>query len=583
MTSVVTPEPVLSIPALTPLGKAARQVIQMELVRDRKVPRWLDIQAFIAPYSSNVQQSDLAYERNAENVLESSVFFARKTLASFLASAMTNPSRIWSEWELANPDYAESEAAKQFTHDLNERRFTLLRQSNFYDEMATVYEEWPTYSTCVVLIEEDEEDVFRYVRFPIGSYGLADDHKGRCVAVSRRFTMTVRQVVERFATKPDGTIDRDKLSLRTRALVDNENYDTPIEIAHLVCPNDDFNPVKQTPEFFRFASLYWEWGATMADGPLGGFLAKEGYREWPFMVFRWGRIAGDPFGVGGPGTDTIADVKSLQQIESDKLMGIEKLVKPTTVSPTEAGHISLLPGVNNKVATRTGSQVGPLHTVDPVGITVAAEEQERVKERIYQHWYTRLVLSLTATEGAEGGRDKTATEINAMSQERFLVLGRTVESASYPFSVAADREFAIMQRRGFLPPVPPELEGEPLVIKYTSMLALAQRSVPLTSLREYALVMAETFKLTGDPAIMNRTNWSEWAQEVGDAMGVSPKVQNSDEEVAKIEQAQQAAAQAQAKAEQEALEAKTVKDLGTTPMNQDSALDALAGAAQGTV
>ncbi len=582
MTTAVLPEPILTIPALTPLGKAARQVVAMEQIRDRKVPRWLDVQAFIAPYSSNVQQADLAYERNAENVLEGSIFFNRNTLGSFFATAMTNPSRIWSEWEFANPLLKESEAAKEFAYELNTRRFQLLARSNFYPTMDWVYEEWPTFATAVVLIEEDEEDVFRYVPFPIGSYALADDHKGRCCAVSRRFAMTVRQVVERFATKPDGTVDREKLSLRTKALVDNENYEAQIEIAHLVCPNDDFNPVKQTPDSWKYASLYWEWGATAGLGPNDGFLAREGYREWPFMVYRWKRIAGDPFGVDSPGIATLAEVKSAQQMESDKLMGIEKLVKPPTVAPTSAGFISLLPAAQNKVDTRTGNQVGPIHEVPPLGIQLVGEEQDKIAERIGRLRYTSLILALTATEGA-GGRERTATEIREIGTEKLLVLGRAVEAAHEALTTASEREYAIMARRGFLPPIPPELEGEPLLIKYTSMLALAQRSVGLNTSREYGLVIAEMAKLTGDPDILIRTDWSEWAQDIGDKFGVNPKVQRSDEEVAAIRQAQ---AQAQAEERQAMVaeqEAKAAKTLSETSMEGDTALTALQGAAQGTV
>jgi hypothetical protein len=61
-------------------------------------------------------------------------------------------------------------------------------------------------------------------------------------------------------------------------------------------------------------------------------------------------------------------------------------------------------------------------------------------------------------------------------------------------------------------------------------------------------------------------------------MGVPPNVQRSDEEVEAIARAEQEAAQAQQQAEQQALEAKSIKDLGTTPMEGDTALSALAGA-----
>lgn len=556
-------------------AKCESQVSQMEQNRTSKMERFRDLEAFVSPYASNVDQTAKRHDSDALNVLDETVFYARTTLQSFLHSGMTNPSREWSQWALPDPELAESESSKEWLHTVNPRRQTILQRSNFYDAMAWVYGEWPTFGTAVVLIEEDEADIVRYVPFGMGSYAIADDAKGECTAISRRIRMTVRQLVERFAKRPDGTFDPTVLSRHVKDLIKDRKYEAQIEVCHLICPNDDYNPSRETPEHFAFASYYWETGHPPTDDA-GGFLAKEGYREWPAMVFRWARITDDPWGTDSPGILTLAAVKALQQMESDKLMAVEKQVRPPLVIPTELTVASLLPAARNVVNTRTGQTIGALHDTDANAITIIGQSQQEIRERIYSLWHTRMILAVTNNPYSTA--NKTAREIEEISQERLLVLGRVVESAAATFKRGADREFAIMLRAGMLPPPPPELEGATLAIEFTSMLAVAQKSVGLGALLDYGMSQAQMFKLTGSPEILVRTDWSHWAQETGQRSGIPPKVQRTDEQVAEIVAAQQQAAAAQAQAEQAEKEASAVQKLSQADLSGDNALTRVTGA-----
>lgn len=563
-------------PVITPrtaIAKAKDQMRQMEAVRDRKMSRWRDLEAFITPYSSNVDGTARKYEDDALNILDETVQYARATLQSFLHSGMTNPSRVWEQWAVSDVTLQESASVKDWLHTANERHTTLKAQSNFYDAMAWVYGEWPTFGTAVVLVEEDEGDVFRYVPLGIGSYALADNAKGDPIALSRRLQMTVRQMIERFATNENGVVDVSIFSDRVKQAIERGSLEDEVEVCHLICPNDTYSPVKETPEHFAFASYYWEASGVQTDGS-NGFLAKEGYREWPAMVFRWARMQGDPWGTDSPGLLTLAAVKSLQQMESDKLLAIEKVVKPPLVVPTELVSASLLPAAKNSVNTRTGQTIGALHDTHPTSIQIIGAEQQEVRERIMSLWWTRMILANSVDQRA--GR-KTAREVEEISQERLLVLGRMVESAGRTFTMGSDREFAIMARRGFLPPAPPELQGRALAVEYTSFLAIAQKSVGLTNIQNYGLWVAEMQKVIQDPAFQFKTDWAQLADEVGVRSGIPPRVQRTDDAVEEMLAAQAAAVQKREAAEQGALEAKAAKDLSQAPMGGDTALSRTLG------
>ena len=549
----------------------------MEMIRDRKVPRWRDIQAFVAPFGSNVDLTARQYEQDAYDVLDESIFYARTTLASFLYANMTNPARPWRQWVLPDPDLAESQAAKEWTWTLNERAAIVLSHTNFYETMAGVYDEWPAFGTSVVLIEEDDEDVMRYVHLNVGSYALADDHRGRCVAIARRFTMTVDQLLGRFGAKMrDGQPDVTDLSMfseRVRKLIQDESWQTEVEVAHLISkhPKPKANAIR--PADFPWRSDYWEWGSQRTEGR-NGFLAREGYREWPAMIFRWRRApqsAADPYGVDYPGIQSLAAVKSAQAMEGDLLMQVEVQAKPPVVVPSALTVASLLPAARNAVDARANALIGPLHKTDPNSIQYTMLAQEKVRERIFGLWWTRLILALTGQDTAQ----KTAREIEEISTEKLTVLGRVVEAAQSAFQAGSDREFAIMQRRGLLPPAPEELQGRTLAIEYTSALAQAMRSLGLNNLVNYALATANVAKLTGDGSVLRRTDWSQWAQEMGQRAGIPPQVQRSDEEVEALEAADAKAQADAAQAENAAKEAQAAKALGETPMGGDTALSAM--------
>ena len=54
-------------------------------------------------------------------------------------------------------------------------------------------------------LEEDSESVIITQSFPIGSYFIAKDHRGRVNTFFREFRMTVRQLVDKFGTEDGAT------------------------------------------------------------------------------------------------------------------------------------------------------------------------------------------------------------------------------------------------------------------------------------------------------------------------------------------------------------------------------------------
>jgi hypothetical protein len=148
--------------------------------------------------------------------------------------------------------------------------------------------------------------------------------------------------------------------------------------------------------------------------------------------------------------------------------------------------------------------------------------------------------------------------------------------------------YAIMERRGELPPRPPELEGRSFKIEYTSVLAKEQKKAAQYGLETLIAITGQMAQLQGAagsrPAILDKLDMDTILDLYADMHGVPSGVVLGDDAVAAIreekdeeerqQQMQAASAEISAAAPQLAGAA---KDLGQTPMGAGSVLDAVIG------
>jgi hypothetical protein len=162
-------------------------------------------------------------------------------------------------------------------------------------------------------------------------------------------------------------------------------------------------------------------------------------------------------------------------------------------------------------------------------------------------------------------------------EEKLIVLGPVIErNENESLDPDIDRVFAIMARRGLIPPAPPEIHGMPLQVQYVSMLAQAQRAASTGAMEQ---VVSFVGRLQGaDPSAIDNIDIDEAIDEYADQMGVSPRVIRSSLQVKQIrDQRAQAQQQAQAmQATQAGVQGANV--LANTPVGQGgTALDAMLG------
>lgn len=249
----------------------------------------------------------------------------------------------------------------------------------------------------------------------------------------------------------------------------------------------------------------------------------------------------------------------------------------------------MLPGgVTRFSAMLPNAGVKPAYQVNPD--LQAIEEtikvtQDAIKEKSFANLFLMLI-------DAERGQPITATEVTERQSEKLSILGPVLERLEGELlNPLIERTFNIMNTRGMLLPPPQEIQDMEMKIKYISILAQAQKMVGTTAMQQvlmYAQQLATIQLQLGQADVLDNVNFDEQIQEYADMLGIPAKTMNAPELRDGIRQAKQKA-QKEAMAAQEAANtlgavntaSTAAKNLGTTPMGQNSALDAVLAGIKG--
>ena len=136
-------------------------------------------------------------------------------------------------------------------------------RSNLYNVLPIVYGDMGNFGTGAMLVEEDFENVLRFYSLPIGSYMIACDETGRVRVFMREFQMTVRQIVKKFGNVDDyGKPDWSNISTHVKDQWLRGEYETWVNVAHVIQPNDEYDETKLESKYKKFRSCHYERGVS---------------------------------------------------------------------------------------------------------------------------------------------------------------------------------------------------------------------------------------------------------------------------------------------------------------------------------
>lgn len=556
---------------------------QLDNERSSFLSHWRDLGDYILPRRPRFTVTDVNRgERRNTKIIDSTATLAARTLRSGMMAGVTSPARPWFRLSTPDPEMSEFGAVKDWLEDVTRRMSTVFLRSNLYNALPVVYGDIGVFATAAMQVEEDfEGSVIRCYPFPIGSYMIANDSRLKVGVFMREFQMTCRQLVEKFGRKDSGgNMDWSNFSTAVKTAYLNGQYETWFQVTHVIHPNPDFNPQMLSSKFKRYTSCYYETGFSSVTGNNGYspdndvYLRESGYDYFPTLCPRWEVTGEDVYGTSCPGMDALGDIKQLQLGEKRGMQAIEKMVNPPMKGPPELRTVktSILPGDMTYVSERDGMKgFSPVHEVNP-RIQELEMKQGMVRQRVQRSFYEDLFLMLANTDRS----GITAREIEERHEEKLLALGPVLEQINQDLlDPLIDNTFNIMVRQGHIPPPPEEIQGAQLKVEYISVMAQAQKLVGIAGIERFAGFVGNIAASTQNPALLDKVDADQMIDEYADAVGVSPHIVRSDDEVEAIRSERAKAQAAQIKSDRVQQLAKGAKDLSQTDMTGDTALTRL--------
>ena len=496
---------------------------------------WADCAEFILPRRSTlmtqgsggfpVPNNTMRGAQLNNSIINPHGTYAARVCASGLMTGLASPSREWFKMKPTTDALAMDAAARAWFDETEKRIYAVLGASNFYESFAQECEDNTVFGTAPTIIYEDEADVIRLYNPIIGEYFLSASATMRIDGLYRTFVMTAQQAVDFFG------VDKTPAEIKSLWEQKGSGLDKERIVAHAIEPNFGIGKdgVGKVEGDFAWREVYWVY-ANGAPYPL----SVRGFKECPFTVSRWSVASNDAYG-RSPGMDVVNDVKQLQVQAAKKAEAIAKQVDPPLLGDASMKNqpSSSIPGDITYVASLSPSTgLRPIYTVNP-DLNAMVADIAITEARISRGFFNDVFMTVT---GLQGDR-RTAAEIAQRVSEAMAVLGPVVENVvAYSLEPKLKRIYAIMQRRGFIPPLPDSLKGVPIKMEFDSMVKNAQRGSQLSGIERMLALLGNTVSVF--PEARDNLDIDTLIQVANDMLGNPASLMRDKKQVAAIRQQQ---------------------------------------------
>jgi hypothetical protein len=476
--------------------------------------QWQDVLKYVVPHKDFVtRQRSVQGEQLPTDVYDTTARMANQTMASGFQGNLTNPATRWFNLRLQKPELNEPKEIKIWLSQVQNTMFDVFSSSNFDDQIHEAYTDLGSAGTSVLFEVEDPKDIVRFNCIHISEVSIGEDDKDRVIEVFRQYTMSAIQCYTKWG---------DKAPREALEKVKKQKFEDRIMLLHAVYPREYRTIGSSTANNLPYASVHMALESQE-------IVQEGGFHENPFMVTRFHKVSGDPYGYS-PAIIMLPDIKMLNAITKTIIRAAQKIVDPPLILPHDGFllPLTMVPaGINYKISGNPNDKIEALQT--GANIPVGREEQADLRMAINRSYFVDLFLTLADK------RNMTATEVVERVQEKMLMLGPVLgRLQTEMLDPIIERTFNILMRKQLIPPPPPILEGEDFTIEYISPLANAQRGARVTSLTNILQLTGSIAPLI--PEVVDKINTDKAIDHAAEVFGVNPNLIRSDEEVVAIRQ-----------------------------------------------
>lgn len=531
---------------------------------------WREVSNFVDPFEgSYVSHNKVNREIDQSYILDNSATQALNTLVAGLASGATSPARQWFKIvpKSVKKNGEVPDNVKRWCADVERTLIKTFHSSNTYNSLHSLYTQLCLFGVGADIISPDANNVLNHTVLNAGEFCIQSDSKGVVNTLYRDFELTAAQLIEMFGYE--------NVNKATKIAYDNGKVEERFLICHAIEPRyiRDVQSIENTD--MPYASYYF-YLDSRGDESNKVILSEGGYNVFPALCPRWNVITGNNYGKS-PAIVALPNIKQLQAETKIKLETLELVTNPPLIAPASARQdpISTMPGAIN-FANGIDQTIQPI--ISSTGdINAIMQDIALLQRQIQSDFHADLFLLI---QSAQDDR-KTATEIQALKEEKMLVLGPVIERLQHELlEPLISITIGHLQAANMLPPPPQDINemdeqtGETKAkvefdLEFSSMLAQSQRAVDINSLDR---MMAAVQAMAGvKPEILDNIDGDGLFNAYADRLSVDPSVCLAKDKVEEIRQ-QRAEAQAQAQQLENAQQgAAMVSDLSAAQMNSAQA------------
>lgn len=509
---------------------------------------WQRVYEFIVPRKEDVIAVRMPGDDRESDIYDTTPVLCNEQLAAMLHSMLTNPELRFFELLFGDPKLDELPQVKQWCETAADRMYQVLNSSNFQTEIHESYIDLGAAGTSVLYMEEDPDYVVCFSTRALKEVRLDENFKGQVDTVARTFKLRPRQILQMFPELKKETLDQ------ALQMASDKNATDQITILHMVEPveavRDEEHMAITKKKGHKFSSTYMLYDKK--------FIISQGsYEEFPYCTPRWSKTTGEMYG-RGPGFQMLPDIMMLNAMMLTVIQAAQITVSPPFGVEDDAviGQVRLTP--LGLTVVRAGSKM-PEPLVTGAKIDLGQNTLEDVRKRIRQGFY------IDQMKLPQESPQRTAEEVRQIVEEQMRLMGPVLGRMHFELlRPLITRLFGIMSRKNMFPPLPAEVKGRQFQVRYSSILARAQRMQEMQNFQRAIATLAPLFQV--DPTVKDNIKMDDAAQEILRGFGVPEKFIPTDQELRIIRAKQQKAAQDMKQKADQAHQAQVAKD--SAPMVQ---------------
>lgn len=356
--------------------------------------------------------------------------------------------------EVDDPDLAENEEVKVWLDKVTNAIHKFLIKCNFRQAFFEFLKSLGCFGTGVMYVEKGKTMALNFINHYIAQIFIATNYEGVVDTVFRKYECTARQAAKEFKDPGPKVMEAAK---------DPKRMNEKFTFVHAVYQRDDFDPDKNDP-------LKYEWASVYVNVTEQHLVSESGYKNFPFMVTRFDKDASEDYG-RSPMMKMLPDVKMINQMAKTQIKGWDKMCDPPIILPDD-GSIWPLATQPGGVIYKSPGGDSPEWFEFKGNLQGMEEAIIRIREKIRSGFFLDLFDALIDR------RNMTATEVMARVEQKIRLLTPIIgRLQSEFFNPLIHRILYILAENKKIPPAPEVLGDAEYSVQYLGRLALALKTL----------------------------------------------------------------------------------------------------------